>query len=73
MALNTNDSSSPQCNYHNQTRTRYSGDKRLVAASMAPDSIRTGHQGIYLRTCSDARDRRLLPGHDPPSGEHPRH
>lgn len=38
----------------------------------SPGSIRTGHQGIYMRICSGVRDRRPLPGHDPPSGVRPR-
>lgn len=40
----------------------------LAAATMAPGSIRTGYQRIYIRTCFGVRDRRLLPGHDPLSG-----
>ncbi|WZZ72188.1 hypothetical protein YC2023_083558 [Brassica napus] len=42
-----------------------------LAAARFPGSIRTGHQGIYMRTCSGARDRRPLSGHDPPSGVRP--
>ncbi|WZZ57145.1 hypothetical protein YC2023_057252 [Brassica napus] len=45
---------------------------RLAAASSTSGFDRTGHQGIYMRTCSGVRDRRPLPGHDPPSGVRPR-